>query len=94
MKVEEIELEYKDDLQALINRPWLLRAEDWRDVVVIAFLLSRIKELEEGIKNIPTHEYGEALREGCDANGAWDCFTEALGEHQKKLLEGGTNGKN
>lgn len=53
----------------------------------IEVLDSRIKELEEGIGNVPTGEYGEAQREGCDSNGAWDCFIEALIKWENKLVE-------
>lgn len=50
-------------------------------------LEQRIKELEEAIRNVPTEEYGEAEREGCDSSGAWDCFLEALEKWQDQALQ-------
>lgn len=47
---------------------------------------NRIAELEAALKTIPFGEYSEAQREGCDSNGAWDCFLEAADEHIKKAL--------
>ena len=44
------------------------------------------KGLVEAVNNVPTWEYGEAQREGCDPNGAWDCFIDALEEWSSKAL--------
>ena len=43
--------------------------------------------LTEALENIPTGAYGDAVHEGCDANGAWDVFRDALSEHKKIALD-------
>jgi len=45
------------------------------------------KRLRDAIKNVPTSEYDEAQKDGCDASGAWDCFLEALEKWEKQALE-------
>ena len=47
----------------------------------------RIEDLKGAIRNIPTDEFSKALRDGCDANGAWHCFLERLDEWRKEVLE-------
>ena len=54
-------------------------------------LQAEIKRLEEAIKNVPTSEYSEAQREGCDSNAAWDCFLEELAKWKKQALKGETD---
>jgi len=38
----------------------------------------------ERAAKIASHEYGDALGEGCDGNGAWDCAIEAIHEAIKE----------
>ena len=47
---------------------------------------ARLSKLVEALNSIPFSEYGIAQREGCDANGAWDCFREACDRHIKQAL--------
>lgn len=47
----------------------------------LAQLDAEVKILREALDTIPLDEYGEAIREGCSASGAWDCFREALRDH-------------
>jgi hypothetical protein len=54
---------------------------------IICELQSRVRELEDGIRNIPWNDYREALRNGCDSDGAWHSFCDACREHLRKLLE-------
>ena len=42
--------------------------------------------LREALATFPYAEYDEALISGCDANAAWDCFTEAASKHVKAAL--------
>ncbi len=46
-----------------------------------------IEGLREAIRNVPTEEYGEAERDGCDASGAWDCFIEKLDKWEEQTLK-------
>jgi len=48
--------------------------------------------LKEAILSVPISEYAEAQRDGCDANGAWDCFIQALHEWKDHALKGESNG--
>lgn len=42
--------------------------------------------LLEALKTIPFWEYGDALNDGCDSNGAWDCFCKAVDDHIEKAI--------
>ena len=44
-----------------------------------------IEKLKEGLDHPPFQSYGEALREGCDSDGAWECFKEDYLRHVKIL---------
>jgi hypothetical protein len=46
----------------------------------------RIEKLAEGLRKIPFQEYGDAQGDGCDPNGAWDCFYSKADEHIKEAL--------
>ncbi len=46
----------------------------------------RIEKLTEALRTIPFGEYGEAQGDGCDSNGAWDCFYDKADEHIKRAL--------
>ncbi len=45
-----------------------------------------IERLKEYLNHPPFQSYGEALREGCDSDGAWNCFKENYRQHIKILL--------
>jgi hypothetical protein len=49
-----------------------------------------IEHLINSIQNIPTGEYSEALHEGCNSSGAWDCFREALDKWRDATLAAAT----
>jgi len=44
------------------------------------------KKLREALNTIPFDEHGEAQRDGCDSNGAWDCFQEKAEKHIANAL--------
>ena len=46
-----------------------------------------IEGLKKGLAHAPFQSYGEALRAGCDPDGAWECFKEEYRRHVKVLLE-------
>lgn len=50
------------------------------------WLVNRVKELEDAIKSFPWNAYGDALREGCDADGAWECFCDEVNKHFLAVL--------
>jgi len=56
-------------------------------------LESLCKQLAEAIQNIPYDFYSDALRDGCDANGAWDCFCEAMKNWEVTALEAAKKAK-
>jgi len=43
-------------------------------------------QLREALTTLPYTEYADALRDGCDPAGAWDCFCTALREHVESAL--------
>lgn len=49
-------------------------------------LFERIAELEKAIQHVPTTEYHDAQEEGCDPNGAWDCFMDSLRKWREQVL--------
>jgi len=52
------------------------------DAIVAHFGVTDAAErLAEALKNLPTDEYHDALSDGDDPSGAWDCFTTALHRH-------------
>jgi len=46
------------------------------------------ERLKEAIRNVPLGEYTEALHDGCDANGAFDCLCEAIQNWETEALKG------
>ena len=75
------------------ERECFLDLERRDDAEGIAFLRNETPKLvalclkyREALESIPTQEYGEAFGEGCDADGAWDCFREALDNHVRQAL--------
>jgi len=46
------------------------------------------RQLAEAIQTVPYDSYSDALRDGCDANGAWDCFCGAMKKWKTSALEG------
>jgi hypothetical protein len=50
--------------------------QEYRDI--IDKQAEQLKAKDEAIRNIPLREYTDALREGCSANCAWDCFIEVF----------------
>lgn len=51
-------------------------------------LQSENERLRKAIQSVPTDEYGEAQSDGCDSNGAWDCFLESLAKWREQALKG------
>lgn len=51
-----------------------------------AFLQAQNAELRRALESIPYSEYGDALREGCDLDGAWDVFRAECEEHIGRAL--------
>ena len=46
-----------------------------------------IERLKEALDHPPFQSYGDALREGCDSDGAWECFIEDYLRHVKATFE-------
>ena len=51
-------------------------------------LQAKNERLKEAIRNVPLGEYTEALHDGCDANGAFDCLCEAIQNWETEALKG------
>jgi hypothetical protein len=64
-------------------------ASDGADAVGMnAVLRAQRDRLAAALRALPMNEFGDALREGCDANGAWDCVCEAISKHIDAALAG------
>ena len=46
------------------------------------------ERLKKAIKHLSLGEYTDALSEGCDANGAFDCLCEAVRNWKDEVLKG------
>jgi hypothetical protein len=56
------------------------------DYIKISDYLEEIERLKEALDHAPFQSYGEALREGCDPDEAWECFKEDYRRHVRTVL--------
>ena len=90
---DEIEetIKFIEDYKFIYGDDWPLRMIHGEHIqTLLSSLESKDKEIErlkEGLDHAPFHSYGEALREGCDADGAWECFKEDYRRHVGILLK-------
>jgi len=82
-RIKELEADLKLNASMLARQCDLARDAETRAEKAEA---SKAK-LKEAIETIPWTAYGEALRDGCGQDGAWDCFCEETKEHFEKALE-------
>lgn len=84
---EKIDL---DAIERLFERAAKQRVLDWSAINDLIqngrVLIKLVKELKKALETIPYKEYGEAQSEGCDPNGAWDCFVAACSVHVHESL--------
>lgn len=79
---DEVRTELTEEERSALNEIRCGSKEDVSpdiDFVERAFALSR-RQLRECIDKFPWRVYGEAQSDGCDANGAYDCFCDAIRE--------------
>jgi len=71
------------------SKPWAT-TED-KPVVTDAIQELEVKRIQRAVMRRvwrALQAYGDALHDGCDPNGAWDCATSAVGELEDRLDRG------
>lgn len=61
--------------------PFCIKALPW--------YIGEVERLRNALASLPYYAFREAMSDGVDACGAWECFVEECAEHVEQALNGG-----
>jgi len=83
MTTKNVQDKWGGNIQVKNNNPIFDAAKK----ILIGQLQAENERLIQAIKDLSLDEYHKAMRDGCDANGAFDCLSEKIEKWREETLK-------